>query len=296
MKILIVGLKKNPQLTRIIEEGQKRGHQVEGCFTSELVISAEKNSFKPTLRGRDIDHDLIYLWALGKRRWEWYTACLYLNRIKKTLIVNHKIVEKNYNYYLTPAIDYLRQVDQDLQFPKSAIVFSAESVDSVANEFSFPVIVKTSTGHQGRGVFRASTPGQIRKIIKDNREVSPAFIIRQFIPNDGDIRIFTVGYIAIGAMKRIPVRKGEFRSNISLGGRGEKFDLNKYPKVRKMAEKVSKVTRTEIAGVDIMLHKDTGEPYILEINPGPQFTGFEKYTGINTAGKIIKYFEHLEKK
>jgi glutathione synthase/RimK-type ligase-like ATP-grasp enzyme len=29
----------------------------------------------------------------------------------------------------------------------------------------------------------------------------------------------------------------------------------------------------------------------LEINPSPQFEGFEKYTGVNVGEKIIEYFE-----
>jgi ribosomal protein S6--L-glutamate ligase len=141
----------------------------------------------------------------------------------------------------------------------------------------------------------ANSKDEIEKIIKENKEISPSFIIREFIPNDGDIRVFTVGYLAIGAMKRIPP-EGDFRSNISLGGTGENYELEKYPKVKLLAEKAAEITGTEIAGVDIILHKETGNPYILEVNPGPQFTGFEKYTGVNAALEIIKYFEILHSK
>jgi len=62
-----------------------------------------------------------------------------------------------------------------------------------------------------------------------------------------------------------------------------------------IAEKISKVTRTEIAGVDIMVNKETGKPYVLEVNHGPQFAGIEKATGINIAAKIVDYFEKLAK-
>jgi RimK family alpha-L-glutamate ligase len=296
MKILIVGLKKNPQLTRIVEEGKKRGHKVEGCFTSELVINAEKDSFKPTLRGRPINYDLIYLWAAGRRRWEWYTTAYYLKQKYETIVVNNKVVDPNYKLFLTPAMNYMKQVKEELPFPKSILIFSEKSVDLVIDKYIFPVILKSSATKQGRGVFLLNSTEELKdKIIKLKKD-SWSFIIREFIPNNGDIRVFTVGYKAIGAMKRTPARKGEFRSNISVGGKGEKYDLKKTPKVRELAERMSKISQTEIAGVDIMLHKDTGDPYILEINPGPQFTGFEKYTGINAAGEIIKYFESLKKK
>jgi RimK family alpha-L-glutamate ligase len=291
MRILIVGLVNNPQLARVKDEGKKRGHVVDGCYVNELVILSGPSSFKPTLRGKEIDYDLIYLWALGKKRWEWYAASLYLKKTKNTIIVNEKVVDQTYNYYLTPAIDYLKQTEENLLYPKSAVVSSEKSVDCVSEEFEFPVIVKTSGGRQGKGVFLVNSVNEIKKVIKENKEKSPSFVIREFIPNDGDIRIFTFGYQAIGAMKRTPTKKGEFRSNISQGGKGEKYDLKNNSEVRDIAEKLSEITRTEIAGVDIMLHKETGKPYILEINPGPQFTGLEKYTGVNAAEEIIKYFE-----
>jgi len=38
MKILIVGLTRNPQFLRIVEEGEKRGQTVAGCYVSELTV------------------------------------------------------------------------------------------------------------------------------------------------------------------------------------------------------------------------------------------------------------------
>ncbi len=293
MNILIVGLKNNDQLFRLQEEGKKRGHQVDGVLTSELVIRTGRNNFDPTLRGEPMTrYDLVYLWTTGKRRWEWYTAAYWLS-LKGVKIVYGKTISPDYLYYLTPAIDYLRQYQNNLPFPKSAIVFNAKSVNSILDNFEFPLIMKVSEGRQGKGVFKVQNEVELKNKIIELKDVSPSFVIREFIPNDGDIRIFTVGYKAIGAMKRMPTRKGEFRSNISQGGIGEKFDLEKASEIKEIAERLSEITRTEIAGVDIIIHKETGQPYILEINPGPQFTGLEKYTGVNAALEIIKYFESL---
>ena len=295
MKILIVGLKKNEQLKRLKAEGEKRGHEVRGCYTSELTIRVGRNNFDPTLRGEPLTQfDLIYIWSVGKRRWEWYTAAHWLSK-KGVKIVYEKTISPDYLYYLTPAIDYLRQHENNLPFPKSAVLFDARSVESIIANFEFPLIMKISGGRQGRGVFMLEDQKDLEDKIKELKDVSPSFVIREFIPNDGDIRVFTVGYKAIGAMKRMATVEGEFRSNISQGGKGEVFDLDSRPEIREIAEKLSKITRTEIAGVDIMIHKETGQPYILEINPGPQFMGLEEYTNTNAALEIIKYFESLVK-
>jgi len=296
MKILVVGLVNNPQIERLKEEGNKRGHKIDGCYSKDLSLYSKKGLFEPALTDLDIaSYDLIYLWAMSKRRWEWYTALYFLNKTKQTVIVNSKIIDPNYLYYLSPAMDYLKQVEEDLPFPASAVVLSKKSVKKVIDNFSFPVILKLSGGKQERSVFLIKTLEDLEKKIDENKELSHFFIIREYIPNDGDIRVFTVAYRTIGAMKRTPP-KGDFRSNISQGGMGAELNLDSNSEIKVLAEKISRTTKTEIAGVDIMIHKETNKPYILEVNPGPQFMGLEKYTKVNAALEIIKYFEELVNK
>src|SRR3989344_4023329 len=252
MKILIVGLVKNPQLLRVKEEGKKEGHYVDGCYVSDLIIKASTGGFEVLLKTKDQelkDYDLIYLWSVGKRRWDWYVACQFLFKKYKTVVVNKKVVDPEYNYYLASSSDYLKQTENNLPYPKSAVIFTEKSIDRVIEDFKFPLIVKISEGRQGRGVFKVDSKEGLFVKVKELLVDSPSVIVREFIPNDGDIRIFTVGYKAIGAMKRTPTKKGEFRSNISQGGRGESFGLQNYPEVKDIAEKLSEVTRTEIAGV-----------------------------------------------
>lgn len=291
MKILIVGLVKSYHFHRVREEGEKLGITVDGCYADSLIITADNNNFTVTLRSGNIDYDLVYLWAVGKRRWEWLTAAEYLHRTKGTVIVNQKLIDPSYNYFLTPAIDYLKQKENGLMFPKSVVFSSPKSLDHVIGELSFPFVIKPADGRKGINVYKVSNREEAESALSRMEDVS-AFVAREFIPNDGDIRVFTVGYSAIGAMKRTP-KAGDFRSNISQGGSGAPYDLSQNPKVQEIAEKLSALMRTEIAGVDIIIHQETGEPYILEINPGPQFEGLEKYTGINAAGEIVKYFKSL---
>lgn len=294
MRLLIVGLVKNIQLDRIREEAEKNGHVVDGCYTADLAINTSSEHFDIYIRGEKVtdNYDLIYLWTVGKRRWEWYTAAYYLNKTYGTKIVNNKAISSDYNYYLTPASDYLKQYESKLEFPKSIVAFSPKHLDKALESFEFPVIIKRSNGRQGKGVYKINSKEELEAISKEILQDDTSFVIREFIPNDGDIRIFTVGYKAIGGMLRTP-KVGDFRSNISQGGSGEAFDLQSAPEIREIAEKMSEITQTEVAGVDIIIDKNTNKPYVLEINPGPQFEGLEKYTGVNAAGEIVKYFDRL---
>ena len=296
MNILIVGQAEH-QYTRLKEEGEKRGHEVDNCNTRELIITADQNTFDVQLKKHNISgYDVLYLLTLGDRKWDWFLAAQYLHKKFGTIIVNEKVVDSSYSYFLTSATDYWKQSDLHLPFPKSAVIFSKASVKEIAGDFHFPVIVKHSGSRKGKGVFKVNSEEELEAFVEEHKELTPAFIVRELIPNDGDVRVFCVGYKAIGAMKRTP-HEGDFRSNISQGGIGERFDLEANPDVRDIAQQAAEATRTEIAGVDIMINKETGEPYILEINNGPQFVGLEEYTDTNAAEEIIKYFEqkHVEK-
>jgi len=293
MNILIVGIVNNPQAARLQEEAEKRGHTLTRCYSTDLLINSSVEQFEAKIAGVDISRiDVMYLMAISKRRHEWVLAANFFKQKNKIQIVNDKLTGSALDSNPAPAVDYYFQYRIGLPFPKSAIVFNYKSFDQIKSEFSYPMIIKSSNGRQGKGVHLINSAEEARKVFQENKDNETSLVVREYIPNDGDIRVFTVGYKAIGAMKRTPP-EGDFRSNISVGGQGAVFDLTANPLVQNIAENASKITKTQIAGVDIMLHKETGKPYILEVNPGPQFTGLEKFTGVNAAGKIIEYFESL---
>ena len=291
MKILVVGKVTDNQVARLKEEAEKRGHNLINASSYDLFIATDENHFLPKITGANLtDFDLIYLLTVGDRKWEWYLACQYLSEKYGTKIVDQKVVDPNYKIFFSPTAELKKQVENGINFPKTTVVVSAKTVAQALINFSFPVIVKTSHLQRGLGVSLVNSTEKIKEIIAKYKKESPSFFIREFIPNDGDIRVFVIGYKALGAMKRTP-KEGDFRSNISRGGLGTKFDLNSNPQIKEIAEKMALLNQSEIAGVDIIIHKETGVPYVLEINRGPQFAGFEKYTGLNAAKAIIEYFE-----
>ncbi len=292
MKILIVGKGKSGQSKRLQEEAEKRGHVLASCLATSLAIVSDKDTFVPTLPGIDLTSiNVIYLLSLPKLRWDWYVVCDYLNKKYATKIVEKKIIDPNYKVFFSSASEYIKQVENKIAFPKTVIMAGSKHLQDYLSHFRFPLVVKNSYGQRGEGIHLAGSFAELKNFI-DADQKSASFKIREYIPNNGDIRVFTVGYKAIGAIKRMS-QTGDFRSNISLGGVGAKFDLSANPKVQEIAEKISQLTRSEIAGVDIIIHKDTEEIYVLEVNRGPQFLGLEKYAGVNVAQEIIKYFETL---
>ncbi len=290
MKILVVGKVTDNQVDRLREEAEKKGHKLLNCASYDLVNYIDDKGLTPKIAGVDLSKiDLIYLLTVGDRKWEWYVVCQHLNEKYHTVIVENKVVDPAYKLYFTPTAEMVKEANAGIKFPKTAVVLHEKTVDEALSGFKFPVIVKNTEFHRGRGIFLAKSAKEVKKIIED-ADPKISFLIREYIENDGDIRVFTVGGHVIGAMKRTSP-SGDFRSNISRGGLGEKYDLDKNPKIREIAEKLSSINQSEIAGVDIIIDKKTKTPYVLEINRGPQFAGLEKFTGVNAAATIIEYFE-----
>lgn len=292
MKLLVVGKVVTDQVKRLDEEARKLGHKTDNCSSYDLIIKTEKGIFLPQVKDLKLEeYDLIYLLTVGKRKWEWYVACDFLKRNYGVEIVEAKFVGDNSSIYHTSTAELPKQVELGINFPKTTVIVSPKNLEKVLKDFEYPVIIKNNYQQRGLGVYKAGLFEEAKEIVAEDKE-SNSFMIREFIPNEGDIRIFVVGFKAIAAMRRIPP-EDDFRSNISRGAKAEPYELNENPEIKTIAERVAKMNSTQIAGVDVMLHKETKVPYILEINRSPQFRGLEKYTDKNIAREIIKYFESL---
>lgn len=161
--------------------------------------------------------------------------------------------------------------------------------------FQFPVIVKGSGGDRGTRVFKANNLAELEKLVRDLRktetEEGKRYMLQEYIENKGDYRVLILGKKVLGVMKRSRQSEGEFRNNFSVGGKVEVADLPE--KIKKMAVRAAEVCGIAVAGVDVM---PKGDGYVvLEVNKGPQFTGFMKVTGIDVPQEIVKFLVSLKK-
>lgn len=157
-----------------------------------------------------------------------------------------------------------------------------QMLKSVTN---FPVIIKDKHGSKGMRVYKVDDKSQLEQVLS---KVEPAsLLVQAFLEGGEDIRVIVLGFKALGAMKRI-AQPGQYLTNFSAGGRVEKYLLENDPEAVRISETLAKNLHMEYGGVDLM--KDEKDNWrILEFNRPCQFEGFEKATGINTAGSIIDY-------
>ncbi|MBQ6730809.1 MAG: RimK family alpha-L-glutamate ligase [Bacilli bacterium] len=156
-------------------------------------------------------------------------------------------------------------------------------LNRVSDEIGWPIVIKEAYGSFGEQVYLANSKNEAIEIIK--RIGHKDFLMQEFISSSKgkDIRINVVGDKAIASMLR--ENKNDFRSNISNGGNGTKYEpAQQYIN---LAIKAAKALGLSFAGVDVMFGKDG--PIICEVNSNPQFASTLKATGINLADSISEY-------
>lgn len=176
-----------------------------------------------------------------------------------------------------------------IAIPRTIIVRRMKEVDwAVKYLGGLPVIIKTPFGTYGSGVIISESKRSLTSsldAIWGSQEIS-IVLLQEFIKESKgkDIRVFVVGGRAVASMMRAAVR-GEFRSNIELGGAGEKVDITKEEE--DLALRATEALGLEIAGVDIVRSKNG--PLVLEVNGNPGFKKLEEVSGVNVAGEIVQF-------
>lgn len=147
----------------------------------------------------------------------------------------------------------------------------------VAENLHFPLVAKLCYGSLGSAVY----------LIKDFRELKDfeeknklsAHFYQKFIGKGGeDLRVIVIGGKYVCAMKRS--NPNDFRSNIELGGHGEKFEAD--TELVRLCEKAADILQLDYCGIDILTDND-GKRYICEVNSNAFFAEAEKVCGVNIA-------------
>jgi ribosomal protein S6--L-glutamate ligase len=78
---------------------------------------------------------------------------------------------------------------------------------------------------------------------------------------------------------------GDWRTNVSLGGRAEACRLDF--ETERLATAAAHATGAVMAGVDLILDLDRGEMVVLEVNAVPGWRALSQVTGVDIAAAIL---------
>jgi hypothetical protein len=187
-----------------------------------------------------------------------------------------------------------------VSYPKTAYVENLKDLEKELKTWKLPAVVKLSAGgRHGMGTFWIRELADLEKLkhilearrekaleMNQKRPIFRGFLLQEYIKNDGDYRVMTVGYKCIGGFKR-QVKEEKLILNKSQGNSVAVKDLP--AEVIEIAERAARVLEVEVAGTDIIRDLETGKFYVVEVNEAPQFKVFERRTKINAARKILEF-------
>ncbi len=172
----------------------------------------------------------------------------------------------------------------DIPIPKTVFVRRADDLKQAAKLVGgFPLIVKQPVGSFGNGVTIIESMRALKSVLLWDR---PMYLLQEFVKysRGQDIRVFVVNGKVVGSMMRAAM-KGEFRSNIELGGKGRPVEISEEE--ASIALRAIQALDLNYGGVDIM--RSRNGVVVLEVNSNPGFKALESATGVNIAKSIVEY-------
>jgi RimK family alpha-L-glutamate ligase len=140
-------------------------------------------------------------------------------------------------------------------------------------EIDPPVVLKPRFGSWGRDVVRCDTTAELAQALEELQhrswfDATGGIVQRLVTPRGFDLRIIVAGGRVAGAIRRVAAR-GEWRTNVALGGRRESV----LPPARAcaIALAAAEAVGGDLVGVDL-LPADADTWTVLEINGAVDFT------------------------
>ena len=289
MKIAILSI--GPELystKRLVEAGQRRGHDVVIVDHSRCHLLMEKGRPSISLNGEKISNIDVIIPRIGASLTQFGAA-----------VIQHFDIQGVPSVLSSTALIRSRDKLRSLQLisksgigiPKSVFARhpKSDNVKQLIEEVGgTPVILKLLEGTHGTGVIKADSVSSARSAVEAFSGIKKDLIVQEFIEEAGgkDLRVFVVNGEIIGAMERSG-SDGEFRSNLHKGGSARTITLDE--KTEKAAIESAKLLGLSVAGVDLLLSKRG--PLVLEVNSSPGLQGIEQATGIDIADRIIEAAE-----
>jgi tetrahydromethanopterin:alpha-L-glutamate ligase len=197
-----------------------------------------------------------------------------------TVVNSAKAIEAAVDKYLATA----RLQAAGLLAPPTAVCQTTAEALAAFEWLGGDVVVKPLFGGEGRGITRATDAAVARRVFAALEQVGAVLYLQQFVPHDGvDWRLLVIGEEVLG-MRR--VNPDDWRTNISLGGRGEPLEVTL--ELSQLARRAADAVGASVAGVDLLPGRD-GRLYALEVNAVPGWRALAAVTGVDVAARVLSH-------
>jgi RimK family alpha-L-glutamate ligase len=168
--------------------------------------------------------------------------------------------------------------------PKTVICEDPNSALEAFEELGGDCVFKPLFGSKGIGITRLNDRAFAENVLYSLSRLNEVFYLQEFIEHyNRDIRILVLGDEVVAGMYRVG---DNWKTNIYAGAKAKPLEIS--DELENLAIKSAQITKTEIAGVDI-IESEKGF-LVLEVNSIPGFTALQKVSRTNLAKEIIEYF------
>lgn len=288
MKIAILSNgNANYSTKRLVEEAEKRGHEVKVIKYKNCYISVDGKGSHVIYKGKPVKQFDAVIPRISNSMTNYGTAIV-------------RQFEAQGYYCLTGSLAINRVRDKlraaqimgrsDVPTPRTLLSRNTGDIDAMIDAIGLPCIIKLARGTHGNGVVLAESRRVAKSALQAfylSNDTGVNILVQEFIAESAgtDIRAFVVGSQVVASMKRQSL-DDDFRSNLHKGGEGTVVKLTQEEE--KVAVRAARAMGLHVAGVDLM--RSSRGPLVLEVNASPGF-GIEKVTKRNVALKMIEYVE-----
>lgn len=269
---------------RLRQAAETRGHNLVLINPYDITASIKNSSFQYFIDGTHLYPDIV-IPRQGSPMGDYGLVLLrHFNNMNIPLVNGLKGVVTARNQYIT----LQKLALSGIKVPDTVFITKRKNfIKAVEQLNGFPVIVKQVDGMGGDGVIKVNNENQEESFLLKHLKDKKGVLVQEYInPEDRmDIRVLVAGEKIAGAMRLKPL-SSDFRANIHMKGKPEKFSLSSQ--IANLAVKSAKACNLEIAGIDIII-KSNGSAVVIEVNYSPGFKGLEAATGLDIAGQIIDY-------
>ena len=282
-------------------EAQKRGYKIYYYQTKDLTFfnnkiytlskevefNENKKKFYSIKSSKIIDlskTNFILMRQNPPFNMDYITATFLLEKLlKKTKIINNPFAVRNMPEKLY-SINFLKFM------PPTIFTKSINEIEKFKKKYK-KIVIKPTHGYGGKNILFVNQnlgKSKISTYLKKHDHV----MVQKFIPQIkyGDKRIFIIGGVIKGAIKRIP-KKGSIVSNIGQGGKAVETTLTKREiYIAKAVAKSLKKSKIAFAGIDLIHNYLSGD---INITSPTGLKNFKDLTGKNLA---VDFWNFLEKK
>jgi len=269
---------------RFLESADKKNVDLVPIHYSQIEFLAQAGSWEMLFDGKPLsEFDLFYFRNVGDKN-EVLPLLLEYAKEKNIPVVDEYLKLLGGAMRKKKSSEAAFLLREGINYAKTFYAGRIARLREIVEEWQKPVVVKATGGRHGTSTFLIKDQGDLDKALL-GRESSD-FLVQQYLPNDGDYRLFLVGYKLVAGFKR-QKKEDKLVLNRSMG---PSEILKKVPDdVKALVEKAAEALKVEVTGIDAVIDENTNKPAIIEVNQSPEFYAMEKRTGVDIAGEIIDY-------